>query len=103
MFGPAARPTPHEQVLVTTAPAVFSQIAPRLPPGLSKLDWRESSYLANVCLVLRLDRSLSDTYWLNISDPTLPFVAVVEHTNMQRPEEYGGQHLDLRVPLRAGR
>jgi len=38
-------------------------------------------------------RSLSSTYWLNINDPEIPFVAVVEHTNMQRPEEYGGAHL----------
>ena len=83
---------PHDRILVTTAPALFSQLTPSLPP-----DYKERLasiiYLANVCLVLNLDRSLSDTYWLNINDPTVPFVAVVEHTNMQRPEEYGGQHI----------
>ena len=83
---------PHDRILVTTAPALFSQLTPSLPP-----DYKERLasiiYLANVCLVLNLDRSLSDTYWLNVNDPTVPFVAVVEHTNMQRPEEYGGQHI----------
>ncbi len=82
----------HDRVLVTTAPAVFSKMATALAPDYrSRLE--QILYLANVCLILRLDRSLSNTYWLNINDPALPFVAVVEHTNMQRPEEYGGNHL----------
>ena len=51
------------------------------------------NYLANVCLVLELDRSLSGTYWLNVNDPNFPFVGVIEHTNFERPETYGGQHI----------
>ena len=50
-------------------------------------------YLGNVCLVLELDRSLSDTYWLNVNDPGFPFVGVIEHTNFDRPENYGGNHI----------
>jgi protoporphyrinogen oxidase len=50
-------------------------------------------YLANVCLVLELDRSLSSTYWLNVNDPNFPFVGVIEHTNFERPETYGGKHI----------
>src|SRR5205823_831732 len=34
------------------------------------------AYLANICLVLVLDRSLSETYWLNVNDPSFPFVGV---------------------------
>jgi len=82
----------HDRILVTTAPALFAHMAPGLPQDY-RARLESFIYLANVCLVLRLDRSLSDTYWLNINDPTLPFVAVVEHTNMQRPAEYGGHHL----------
>jgi protoporphyrinogen oxidase len=79
-------------VLVTTAPEILARLAPGLPPAyLSQLTKIE--YLANVCLVLRLDRSLSDTYWLNVGDPNIPFTGVIEHTNMQRPEVYGGAHL----------
>jgi protoporphyrinogen oxidase len=80
------------QVLVTTAPQIFAEITPGLPPNyrerLAKI-----KYLANVCLVMRLDRSLSNAYWLNVGDPTIPFTGVIEHTNMQRPERYGGAHL----------
>lgn len=55
---------------------------------LNKID-----YLANVCLVLELDRSLSETYWLNVNDPNFPFVGVIEHTNFEPPESYDGAHI----------
>ncbi len=51
---------------------------------------RRVKYLANLCLVLRLDRRLSETYWLNVNDPSFPFVGVIEHTNFQSPDLYGG-------------
>lgn len=50
-------------------------------------------YLASLCLVLVLDRSLSETYWLNVNDPSFPFVGVIEHTNFEPPESYGGRHI----------
>jgi protoporphyrinogen oxidase len=49
------------------------------------------NYLANVCLILELDRSLSETYWLNVNDPTFPFVGVIEHTNFEPATSYGGR------------
>jgi protoporphyrinogen oxidase len=50
-------------------------------------------YLANLCVVLELDRSLSKTYWLNVNDPGFPFVGVIEHTNFEPAETYGGRHI----------
>jgi len=50
-------------------------------------------YLSNVCLVLELDRSLSDTYWLNVNELDFPFVGVIEHTNFEDAETYGGRHI----------
>ena len=44
-------------------------------------------------LVLALDRPLSDTYWLTMTDEDCPFVAAVEQTNFRSPAEYGGQHV----------
>ena len=81
-----------DRVLVTIAPELFTQIAPGLPADYGARLLR-IKYLANVCLILSLNRSLSDTYWLNIGDPTIPFTGVIEHTNMQRAETYGGAHL----------
>lgn len=64
---------------------------------VASADWLQSlrrvKYLGNMCLVLQLDRSLSDTYWLNVNDPGFPFVGVIEHTNFDPPENYQGKHL----------
>lgn len=54
---------------------------------------RRIRYLANVCVVLELDRSLSDTYWLNVNDASFPFVAVIEHTNFEPESSYGDRHI----------
>lgn len=54
---------------------------------------RRIKYLSNVCLVLELDRSLSSTYWLNVNDPSFPYVGVIEHTNFESAETYGGKHI----------
>ncbi|MDB5957138.1 NAD(P)/FAD-dependent oxidoreductase [Ramlibacter sp.] len=68
---------------------IFEGSAPA--PWLQKL--RRVKYLGNMCLVLRLDRSLSDTYWLNVNDAGFPFVGVIEHTNFDLPENYKGSHI----------
>ncbi|MCD6519239.1 MAG: NAD(P)/FAD-dependent oxidoreductase [Anaerolineae bacterium] len=83
---------PYDRVFVTTAPEIFSSLTPDLP-GEYREQLAKIKYLGNVCLVMQLTRSLSDTYWLNIGDPSIPFTGVIEHTNMQRPEIYGGAHL----------
>jgi protoporphyrinogen oxidase len=54
---------------------------------------RRVRYLGNMCLVLRMNRSLSDTYWLNVNDPGFPFVGVIEHTNFDSPANYKGSHI----------
>jgi protoporphyrinogen oxidase len=65
--------------------------------GKAPADWlaklRRVKYLGNMCLVLRLKQSLSETYWLNVNDPGFPFVGVIEHTNFDKPENYKGSHI----------
>jgi protoporphyrinogen oxidase len=61
------------------------------PAWLAKL--RRVKYLGNMCLVLRLKNSLSETYWLNVNDPGFPFVGVIEHTNFDTPDNYKGSHI----------
>ncbi len=46
-----------------------------------------------LCYVLALKQSLTPIYWLNISDPGTPFIAVIEHTNFIEKERYGGLNL----------
>ncbi|HEX8919085.1 MAG TPA: NAD(P)/FAD-dependent oxidoreductase [Chloroflexota bacterium] len=45
------------------------------------------------CVILALDRPLTDVYWLNVNDPGYPFLALVEHTNYMPAGDYGGRHL----------
>jgi protoporphyrinogen oxidase len=45
------------------------------------------------CLILSLERPLTDVYWIGVNEPDMPFLAVVEHTNLVDPSEYGGRHL----------
>ena len=54
---------------------------------------RKIRYIANICLVLELARSLSDIYWLNINDPDVPFTGIVEHTNFMPVESCSGRHV----------
>ena len=82
---------PADAVIVTPAfPIIAKLLAAHLSDGyLRKL--ARIKYLANVCLILELDRSLSETYWLNVNDPSFPFVGVIEHTNFEPAASYGGR------------
>lgn len=84
---------PADVVVATTAlPIVADLVAPHVTEDYVA-GLRQIKYLANLCLVLELDRSLSETYWLNINDPEFPFVGVIEHTNFEPPASYGGRHI----------
>jgi protoporphyrinogen oxidase len=86
-------PVAADAVLATPPlPIIADLLAPHTPQNFIE-GLRRVRYLANVCLVLELDRSLSETYWLNVNDPTFPFVGVIEHTNFEPPESYGGHHI----------
>jgi protoporphyrinogen oxidase len=50
-------------------------------------------YQDALCLILALKQPLTPFYWLSINDRSLPFLAVIEHTNLIEPERYGGQHI----------
>ncbi len=75
-------PLPH------TADLIGPSADPRYLASLKRIN-----YLANICLVLQLNRPLSDIYWLNVTDPDFPFVGIIEHTNFEPPSSYGGRHI----------
>ncbi|WP_295888255.1 NAD(P)/FAD-dependent oxidoreductase [uncultured Thiohalocapsa sp.] len=85
--------TAVDAVIATPAlPIIADLLAPHVDPGyLARL--RRIRYLANLCVVLELDRSLSETYWLNVNDPDFPFVGVIEHTNFEPVDSYGGRRI----------
>lgn len=82
-----------KQFLLTPSFPIIAAILQQTtnPIWISKL--RRVRYLGNICLVLRLKNSLSETYWLNVNDPGFPFVGVIEHTNFDTPDNYKGTHI----------
>ncbi|MEW6366240.1 MAG: NAD(P)/FAD-dependent oxidoreductase [Acidobacteriota bacterium] len=62
-------------------------------------DRERLAYLDNIasigvtCAVLRLTRRLTPFFWLNISDPRIPLVGVIEYTNLNRAACPDGDHI----------
>jgi protoporphyrinogen oxidase len=88
-------------VLSTTGPGLMAKIAPDLPDAYMQ-QVKSLTSIGALALIVALDRQLmtDGTYWLNLpaSSPDkdhnpFPFLALVEHTNYQPCEYYGGDHI----------
>ena len=81
--------------VVSTLPTrLFVRLTRGLPEAYREAyDWGQH-YGAH-CVILGLDRQLlvDNTYWLSVTDPGYPFLAVVEHTNLADAADYGGLRL----------
>ena len=81
-----------DAIIATTPSYVFTRLAPAMPPEYqSKLE--NVDYLSAVLMVMVMDRPFTNKYWMNIADPNMPFVALIEHTNLIDKELYGGKHI----------
>ena len=81
-----------DRVVSTLATALTVKLTPEMPAEYADRYPAPRAFGAH-CLVLALDRPLTDVYWIGINESDMPFLAVVEHTNMVSSEEYGGRHL----------
>ncbi|MEX5719548.1 NAD(P)/FAD-dependent oxidoreductase [Geodermatophilus maliterrae] len=79
----------YDRVLVTVPQPAFAQATGA--PADDVL--QRAEYLGATCFVLECDRSVIPYYWLNVNDPSFPFLAVVEHTRMVPTGDYGGRHV----------
>ena len=82
----------YDAVLATTPSYVFTRLVPPMPDEYQEL-LTGVNYLSAVLLVLELDRPLTAKYWINIADADMPFVGIIEHTNMIDKSLYGGRHV----------
>jgi len=82
----------YDAVIATTPSYVFAKLAPQMPDEY-KEKLEGINYLSAVLMVLVMDRPFTEKYWMNIADPDMPFVALIEHTNMINKELYGGKHI----------
>ncbi|MEA2312293.1 MAG: hypothetical protein QOE28_2261, partial [Solirubrobacteraceae bacterium] len=87
-----AEPERYDRVLSTLPSDVFELVC---EPGLLSDAYvarlRSIEYFAALCLLLEIDRPFSPYYWTNVADRELPFVGLIEHTNLVEPERYGGR------------
>ncbi len=81
-----------DAVLATISVPTFLEMTSQLPEEYVKRI-SSVSYQNSVCVILKLKKSLSDYYWINISDPDSPFVGIIEHTKLVPPENYGNFNL----------
>jgi protoporphyrinogen oxidase len=81
-----------DAVVSTVAPPVLAELAPALPVA-----WRQVAesleHSGVICTIFVLNRSLSPIYWMNVSDPSIPFGGLIEHTNYIPPTQYDGRHI----------
>ncbi len=82
----------YDAVIATTPSYIFTRLAPDLPDDYRSV-LESARYLSAVLVILVLDRPLTSKYWLNVADRSLPFVGVIEHTNMIDRDLYGGNHI----------
>ncbi|MCS6827664.1 MAG: NAD(P)/FAD-dependent oxidoreductase [Caldilinea sp.] len=83
-----------DRVLCTVSPGLMQRLTPQLPATyLGQLARLKS--LGAVVLTVALDRKLTqDMYWISLPKREgIPFLALVEHTNMIDPVHYAGDHL----------
>lgn len=68
--------------------------APLIEKMTSKvLNWPKLSYLWGQTLILEMNSSFMDSYWLNILEEDWPFLVVVEHTRLIDRKNYGNKHV----------
>jgi protoporphyrinogen oxidase len=84
---------PAEGVILTTPLPIAAKLLGGHVPQEYSEKLSRIRFLANRCLVLELDRPLSELYWINVNDPSFPFVGVIEHTNFAGDTAYGRRHI----------
>ena len=81
-----------DAILSTTPSFVFPKLVPKMPKEYEER-LTTVQYMSAVLIILILDRPLTNVYWLNVADRSIPFVGVIEHTNMIDSSFYGGKHI----------
>jgi protoporphyrinogen oxidase len=73
--------THYDQVISTIPLPYVSKIIPKLPQETLK-KYSAIDNIAVVCVLVKLKKSLTDKFWLNISDPEIDIPGLVEYSNL---------------------
>ena len=87
----AGRELRADIVLLTTPTTSVTSLAEWPAEYRARLDaW---TYRAAVVLLLELRRAYLDVYWMNVADRDVPFLGLIEHTNLVPAERYPARYL----------
>ncbi|MBI3576590.1 FAD-dependent oxidoreductase [Candidatus Gottesmanbacteria bacterium] len=75
-----------DKVLLTVPTPIAAKLVPGLVLNIPHLH-------AQTLILETKEPILNDVYWLNITDRSFPFLAVVAHTNFMDKKYYGGHHI----------
>jgi protoporphyrinogen oxidase len=89
---PEGARTSEFDVVISTLPLRNTSRFADFPPAFIEAHGKTEFLMAR-CVVLALDRSLTGRYWVNVCDPDVPFMVVVEHTQLVSSERYGNKHI----------
>jgi protoporphyrinogen oxidase len=90
-FEPEGDSERYDAVVATVPNDIFLGIAGQLVDDAYRARCEAIEYHTALCLLVELDRQFSPFYWTNIADRDLPFVGLVEHTNLIDPTRYDGR------------
>jgi protoporphyrinogen oxidase len=71
---------------------VYTELCKNAPVDYIK-PLEQVKYDCSLIVVMTLKESLSDIYWLNISDDEIPFGGLIEHTNFIPSDKYNGKKI----------
>ncbi|NMA67730.1 MAG: NAD(P)/FAD-dependent oxidoreductase [Clostridiaceae bacterium] len=71
----------YDKVLFTASPQLLESICHDFSVTYKK-KLANLKYKSNICLILELHKPLSDYYWITVSQKDIPFVLIIEHTNL---------------------
>lgn len=84
----------YDKVICTSAPENLLKIVDGFDENyINKI--RNIKYKSNICMILELSMPLSNYYWTTVADDTLPFVAVIEQSNLIRDNRYSSNIIYL--------
>ncbi|MCB9147442.1 MAG: NAD(P)/FAD-dependent oxidoreductase [Caldilineaceae bacterium] len=84
----------YDMVLSTVSPNLMQRLTPDLPTSYLEQLSKLKSMGAVVLTIAIKQQLMQEIYWVNVPKPAgLPFLALVEHTNMIDPKHYAGDHL----------
>ena len=87
---------PTDNVVSTVALPILSKIAPQMDAAF-KAQIDQVEYIGVVCMLLHLDRPMTDAFWTNINDPEVSFNGMIEYSQLNAQVRDKGVHV-LYIP-----